>query len=81
MYVMLCTRPDIVHEARVTRRYQLNQGVEHWKAIKNIIKYLRKTKDLILTYGERVFKIDGDTNFDFQIDPNDKKSAFGCVHL
>ncbi|KAH9752839.1 hypothetical protein KPL71_014867 [Citrus sinensis] len=52
MYAMLCTRPDIAHGVSVTSIYQSNPGEEHWTAVKNIFKYLRRTKDLFLTYGE-----------------------------
>ena len=48
MYVMLCTRPDIAHALSVTSRYQADLGLEHWKAVKCILKYLRRTKDLLL---------------------------------
>ena len=46
MYVMLCTRLDIAHALSVTSRYQADPGLEHWKAVKCILKYLRRTKDL-----------------------------------
>ena len=51
MYAMLCTRPDIAYVVSVTSRFQSNPGLEHWVAVKAILKYLRRTKDLVLTYG------------------------------
>lgn len=42
MCAMLCTRPDIAHAVSVTSIYQSNPGEEHWKIVKNILKYLRK---------------------------------------
>ena len=51
MYVMLCTRPDITLAMSVTSKYQSNLGEEHWIAMKNILKYLRRTKDLFLIFG------------------------------
>ena len=27
-------------------RYQSNPGVDHWTAVKNILKYLKRTKDI-----------------------------------
>ena len=35
----------------VTKRYQANPGLEHWNAAKNILKYLRRTKDMFLVYN------------------------------
>jgi hypothetical protein len=51
MYVMLCTRPDVSYALSVTSRYQANLGLEYWNATKNILKYLRRTKDMFLIYG------------------------------
>ena len=79
MYAMLCTRPDIAHAVSVTSRYQSNSGEEHWTAVKNIFKYLRRTKDLFLTYGESELKIEGFTDSDFQSDVNDRKSTSGFL--
>ena len=59
MYAMLCTRPDIAYTVSVTSRFQSNPGMEHWIAIKAIFKYLRRTKDLVLTYGGGDLQIDG----------------------
>ena len=28
-----------------------NPGVDHWTAVKNILKYLKRTKDMFLDYG------------------------------
>ena len=65
MYVMLCTRPDIEHVLSVKSRYQADPGLEHWKAVKCILKYLRKTKDLLLVYGRSSLKVEGNTDSNF----------------
>ncbi|KAM1690668.1 hypothetical protein ACFXTN_029555 [Malus domestica] len=51
MYAMICTRPNIAYAVSVTSRYQSNPGSEHWAAIKTVLKYLRRTKDMFLVYG------------------------------
>ncbi|KAJ9566931.1 hypothetical protein OSB04_002897 [Centaurea solstitialis] len=51
MYAMLCTRPDVAYSVSVTSRYQQNPGEPHWVAVKNILKYLRRTKDMFLVFG------------------------------
>ena len=33
-------------------RYQANPDEEYWIAVKNILKYLRRTKNLFLIFGE-----------------------------
>ena len=53
MYVMLCTRPDICYAVGIVSRYQSNPGHAHWTTIKNILKYLGKTRDYMLMYGAK----------------------------
>ena len=42
MYLMLLS---------ITSRYQSDPGESHWIAVKNILKYLRRSKDIFLVYG------------------------------
>ena len=82
MYAMLCTRPDVAHAISLTSRYQSDPGLEHWTAVKNIFKYLRRTKDMFLVYGgeeELVAKCYVDASFD--TDTDDSKSQSGYVFL
>src|SRR4051812_4768063 len=51
MYAMICTRPDVSYALSVTSRYQADLGEGHWTALKNILMYLRRTKDVFLVYG------------------------------
>ncbi|KAK8540308.1 hypothetical protein V6N12_046595 [Hibiscus sabdariffa] len=63
MYAMICTRPDLSYALSMTSRYQVNPDEGHWTAVKNILKYLRRTKDVFLVYGgEEEFRIKGYTN-------------------
>ncbi|GKE97666.1 hypothetical protein Tco_0021017, partial [Tanacetum coccineum] len=51
IYVVRCTRPDVAFAQNITSRFQQNPGKCHWSAVKNILKYLRNTKDMFLVYG------------------------------
>ncbi|GKB30528.1 retrotransposon protein, putative, ty1-copia subclass [Tanacetum coccineum] len=51
MYVVRCTRPDVAFAQNITSRFQQNPGDLHWTTVKNIMKYLRNTKDMFLVYG------------------------------
>ena len=51
MYAMIYTRPDVSYALSVTSRYQADPDESHWVAVKNILKYLRSTKDMFLVYG------------------------------
>ncbi|KAA0065556.1 gag/pol protein [Cucumis melo var. makuwa] len=56
MYAMLCTRLDICYLVGMISRYQSNPKRDHWITVKNILKYLRRTKDYMLMY---VFTLNG----------------------
>ena len=81
MYAMLCTRPDISYALSMTSRFQSNLGECHWIAVKNILKFLRRTKDIFLIYGgqEREIVISGYTDGGFQSDLDDFRSQFSFV--
>ena len=51
MYAVLCTRSDVCLAISLAGRYQSDPGVDHWTAVKNILKYLKRTKDMFLVYG------------------------------
>ncbi|GJZ53879.1 retrotransposon protein, putative, ty1-copia subclass [Tanacetum coccineum] len=51
MYAVRCTRLDVAFSYNLTSRYQQMPGESHWTAVKNILKYLRNTKDMFLVYG------------------------------
>ncbi|GKA68410.1 retrotransposon protein, putative, ty1-copia subclass, partial [Tanacetum coccineum] len=54
MYVVRCTRLDVAFAQNITSRFQQNPGDLHWTTVKNILKYLRNTKDMFLVYGGAV---------------------------
>ncbi|GJX38770.1 retrotransposon protein, putative, ty1-copia subclass [Tanacetum coccineum] len=51
MYAVRCTRPNVAFAQNITSRFQQNPGELHWTVVKNILKYLRNTKDMFLVYG------------------------------
>ncbi|KAM1747093.1 hypothetical protein ACFX11_013661 [Malus domestica] len=80
MYAMICTRPDIAYAVSITSRYQSNPGLEHWAAVKTVLKYLRRTKDMFLVYGGAAeLRVEGYTDADFQSDVDDRSSNSGYV--
>ncbi|KAJ9548881.1 hypothetical protein OSB04_021424 [Centaurea solstitialis] len=81
MYAMLCTRPDVAYSVSVTSRYQQNPGEPHWVAVKNILKYLRRTKEMFLVFGgsEDEISVIGYSDASFQTDRDDFRSQSGYV--
>jgi hypothetical protein len=54
--------------------------MEHWNAAKNILKYLRRTKDMFFIYsGDSELVVSGYTDVSFQTDRDDSRSQFGYV--
>jgi len=41
MYAQVCTRPDIAYIVGVLGRYLSNPGMDHWKAAKRVMRYLK----------------------------------------
>ncbi|XP_070018155.1 secreted RxLR effector protein 161-like [Nicotiana sylvestris] len=76
---MTCTHPDVAYALGVTSRYQVNPGEEHWKVVKTILKYLRRTKDQFLIYGDSELKLEGYTDASFSSDRDDSQSISGYV--
>ena len=74
MYAMLCTRPDVSYALSVTSKYQSDPRMGHWVAVKNILKYLRRTKDVFLIYGDGYLIVEGYSDASFQSDRDDSKS-------
>ena len=78
MYPMMCTMPNISYTLSVTNIYQANLDVGDWMAIKNILNYLTRTKDMILTYGGNNLQVE-DIDASFQSDKDDNKSQYGYM--
>ena len=82
MYAMLCTRPDVSYALSTTSRFQSNPGEAHWTAVKNILKYLRRTSDMFLVYGgEPELTVTGYSDASFQTDKDDLKSQTGYTFI
>ena len=80
MYAMLCTRPDVCLAISVAGRYQSKPGVDHWTTVKNILKYLKRTKDMFLVYGgDKELVVNGYVDASFDTDTDDSKSQTGYV--
>jgi hypothetical protein len=75
MYAILCTRPDVSYALSATSRYQSNYGEAHWTIIKNILKYLKRIKEVFLVFGgEEELVVKGYSDTSFQTDTSDSKS-------
>ena len=79
MYAMICTRPDVSYALSICSHYQADPGDGHWITVKNILKYLRRTKDAFLVYGDGELEVNGFTDASFQTDRDDHRSQSGYI--
>ena len=69
------SRKDVALEISLTSRYQANPGESHWAAVKTILKYLKRTKEMFLVYGgeeELIVRVYADASL--QTDRDDCRS-------
>ncbi|XP_057958470.1 secreted RxLR effector protein 161-like [Malania oleifera] len=82
MYDQTCTRLDISFGVGMLKRYQNNPGMEHWKAIKKVLRYLKGTRHYMLTYRKfDQLEVIGYSDSDFARCVDSQKSTFGYLFL
>ena len=89
VYVMVLTRLDISHAVSVVSRCMTNPGVNHWRAVKWIMRYLRRTIEYGLVYGglnkrENVLVGYVDSDFAGDLDKRRSQTSYlfsldGCI--
>nr|GEU55404.1 retrotransposon protein, putative, Ty1-copia subclass [Tanacetum cinerariifolium] len=82
MYVMVCTRPDLAHAVSLVSRYKHNPGKMHWEAVKCIIRYLKGTCNIGLSFEKgRACPngIVGYVDFDYAGDLDARKSLSSYI--
>ena len=80
MYAQVCTRPDLAYVTGMLGRYQSNPGLDHWKAVKKVMRYLQGTKNHMLTYRKTDnLEIMGYSDADFAGCKDTKRSTSGYI--
>lgn len=51
MYLSVATRPDISHAVNALSQYNDSFGKEHWQAAKRVLRYMKGTPDIGITFG------------------------------
>ncbi|GKB49612.1 hypothetical protein Tco_0900365, partial [Tanacetum coccineum] len=81
MYAMTCTMPEIEFVVGKLSRYTSNPGTQHWQAIQNVLKYLKKTMDYRLTYTSYPSVLEGYTDASRTSNTENNSSTSGWVFL
>ncbi|XP_042484605.1 secreted RxLR effector protein 161-like [Macadamia integrifolia] len=82
MYAMTCTSPDISFAVGMLGRYVSNPGMDHWVAAKKVMRYLKRTREYMLTYraSDRL-EVIGYSDFDYAGCLDSRKSTLGYIFL
>lgn len=82
VYASVATRPDITYAVNVCSRFNTNPGIKHWNAAKYILRYLRGTSTVGLTFvasKEKNITIAAFSDSDWAGDQDDRKSTSGYI--
>ena len=94
-YLVSSTRPDLCFSTGLLSRFMTNPGPKHWQALKRILRYLKHTKHLCLTFQSMhsasiqsnlcgwmnpSTTLHGWTDADWGGDVDDRKSTSGYVY-
>ncbi|CAK1594594.1 unnamed protein product [Parnassius mnemosyne] len=80
MFLSTVSRPDISYSLNVVSRYLNNPSKDHVNAVKRIIRYLLKTKDVCITYNCNK-ELVGFSDSDFASDIDSRKSNTGYIFM
>ena len=85
LYISTTTRPDISYAVGQVAKFNHNTGVQHWKAVKRIFRYLAGTREYGILFSPnpsgKEEEIVGFTDADHAGDPDDRTSTSGCVFI
>ncbi|CAJ2653575.1 unnamed protein product [Trifolium pratense] len=82
MYAQVCTRPDLAFIVGVLGRYLSNPGMQHWIVVKLVMRYLKRTRDFVLTFRKSDnLEIIGYSDSDYAGCPDSKRSTSGYIFL
>ena len=82
MYAQVCTRPDIAFAVGMLARYQSDSGMDHWKVVKKVMRYLKGTRDYMLKYRQiENLEVVGYSNSNFARCIDSQKLTSGYIFM
>lgn len=79
LFIAQATRPDISFAVNNVSRFNKSHTQAHWAAVKRIMRYLKKTMDYKLTYGNSEGIMEAFTDADWGSDVDSRRSVSGYV--
>lgn len=80
-YLATTTRPDISFAASHLGQFNNCFSVQHWKAAKRVLSYLKGTYDLGLTFKNSSEPLRGFVDADWGSNPEDRHSYSGYIFM
>jgi hypothetical protein len=81
MHVMVMTRPDIAYAVGQVAQFAQNPGKQHWRAVKRILAYLKKTPNVGLRFNQTNSSLSGFCDADYAGDLQTRRSTSGFAFL
>jgi len=75
MYVMVCTRLDIAHAIELLSMFLSNPGNEHWEGVKWVLRYLKGTSKMHLSFRISNLTLQGFSDADLGGDLDGRKNT------
>lgn len=76
-----CTRPDIAYATNKLAQFNNCHSQAHWIAAKRILRFLKGTSNLSLTFQKTREKLTGYADASWGADPTDRRSETGWVFV
>lgn len=80
MFAAVASRPDIMYAVANVSRFMSNPSLEHWQAVKMILRYIKDTLNVGIEYhsvGE--VQLTGYSDSDYARDLNTRRSTSGII--
>lgn len=82
LYLVQATRPDLAHVVGVISRFNQSYEECHWNMVKRVLRYVRGTKDLRLTYSRNSdSRLVGYCDASYASDSADPRSTTGYAFM
>jgi len=77
IYLSNTSRPDLAFAAGVLSRFSVNPRKEHWQAAKHVLRYLKQTKDLGISFYKTHESLKAFVDADWAGDTDSRRSHSG----
>jgi Reverse transcriptase (RNA-dependent DNA polymerase) len=80
MYASMATQPDITYATNKLSQFNADPGLPHWTALQQVLRYLKRTRNLALTLGGTIKpRLTGYTDSDYAGCTDTRQSTSGYI--